>query len=487
MADAAPHDSKQITLTFPDGATRKVEAGTTGLSVAKAISPSLAKRTVAMSLDGNLADLADPITKDAAIKFIARTDPEALELIRHDAAHVMAEAVQALWPKTQVTIGPVIDNGFYYDFAKQEPFHPDDLAKIEKKMGEIIAKNAPFTKEFWSRKQAKDFFRERGENFKVELVDAIPEDQELKIYKQGEWLDLCRGPHMTSTGAVGKAFKLQKISGAYWRGDPNRADAAADLRHRLGHRGRAQGLPAPAGGSREARPPQARPRDGPVPFPGGGAGLGVLAPEGLDAVPDAHRLHAPPPRRGRLQRGQLSRHDGEELLGALRPLGELSRDDVLNGASRRAHLLLQADELPRPRADLQARPQELSRLAAEDLRVRQGAPLRAVGRHARPPARAPLHAGRRAHLHHRGAAGRAVPRSERSAAVDLRGLRLQGHRRQAVDAAGKARRHGRAMGPRRGDHGQGAEGDREARSRGASRRRSTPAKAPSMARSSSTC
>ena len=134
----------------------------------------------------------------------------------------MAEAVQALWPKTQVTIGPVIENGFYYDFAKQEPFHPDDLAKIEKKMGEIIAKNAPFTKEFWSRKQAKDFFRERGENFKVELVDAIPEDQELKIYKQGEWLDLCRGPHMTSTGAVGKAFKLQKIAGAYWRGDPNR-------------------------------------------------------------------------------------------------------------------------------------------------------------------------------------------------------------------------------------------------------------------------
>ena len=219
MADAAP---QQITLTFPDGATRKVESGTTGFSVAKAISPSLAKRTVAMSLDGKLADLADPIAKDATIKFIARTDPEALELIRHDAAHVMAEAVQALWPKTQVTIGPVIENGFYYDFAKQEPFHPDDLAKIEKKMGEIIAKNAPFTKEFWSRKKTKEFFKERGENFKVELVDAIPEGEDLKIYKQGEWLDLCRGPHMTSTGAVGKAFKLQKIAGAYWRGDPNR-------------------------------------------------------------------------------------------------------------------------------------------------------------------------------------------------------------------------------------------------------------------------
>ena len=217
MADAA-----QITLTFPDGATRQIASGSSGLEVAKGISPSLAKRTVAMSLDGKLADLADPITADAAIKFISRTDPEALELIRHDAAHVMAEAVQSLWPKVQVTIGPVIENGFYYDFAKQEPFHPDDLAKIEKKMGEIIAKNAPFTKEVWSRKQAKEFFKERGENFKVELIDAIPAGQDLKIYKQGEWLDLCRGPHMTSTGAVGKAFKLQKIAGAYWRGDSNK-------------------------------------------------------------------------------------------------------------------------------------------------------------------------------------------------------------------------------------------------------------------------
>ena len=149
-----------VTLTFPDGASRQVKAGTTGLEVAKSISPSLAKRTVAMSLDGKLADLADPITQDATIKFVSRTDPEALELIRHDAAHVMAEAVQDIWPKTQVTIGPVIENGFYYDFAKQEPFHPDDLAKIEKKMGEIIAKNAPFTKEFWSREEAKKLFRD---------------------------------------------------------------------------------------------------------------------------------------------------------------------------------------------------------------------------------------------------------------------------------------------------------------------------------------
>jgi len=222
MADAAPdskQDSKQVTLTFPDGAKRQVESGTTGLDVAKGISPSLAKRTVAMSLDGRLADLADPITADAAIRFVSRTDPEALELIRHDAAHVMAEAVQSLWPGTQVTIGPVIENGFFYDFAKQQPFEPDDLPKIEKRMAEIIARNAPFTKELWSREQAKAFFKDKGEYFKIELVDAIPEGEDLKIYKQGAWLDLCRGPHMTSTGQIGKAIKLMKFAGAYWRGD----------------------------------------------------------------------------------------------------------------------------------------------------------------------------------------------------------------------------------------------------------------------------
>jgi threonyl-tRNA synthetase len=161
-------------VTFPDGAKRSVRRGISGKALAESISKSLAKRAVAMSVDGKLADLADPIEKDASVKIVARTDPEALELIRHDAAHVMAEAVQALWPGTQVTIGPVIENGFFYDFAKPEPFHPDDLGRIEAKMREIIARNAPFTKEIWSRKQAKDFFRKQGEQFKIELVDAIP-------------------------------------------------------------------------------------------------------------------------------------------------------------------------------------------------------------------------------------------------------------------------------------------------------------------------
>ncbi len=213
----------QISLRFPDGAERKYEKGITGKALAESISKSLAKKAVALSVDGELVDLADPIVSDGAIKIITRTDDEALELIRHDCAHVMAEAVQALWPGTQVTIGPVIENGFYYDFAKNDPFTPDDLGRIEKKMHEIIAQNKPFTKEVWSRNMAKAFFDEQGESYKVELVDAIPEGEEVKIYRQGEWLDLCRGPHMTSTGQIGKAFKLQKVAGAYWRGDSDNA------------------------------------------------------------------------------------------------------------------------------------------------------------------------------------------------------------------------------------------------------------------------
>ena len=211
-----------VALTFPDGARREYPQNTTGLDIAKGISPSLAKRTVAMALDGKLADLSDPIERDAKIEFLTRDDPRALELIRHDAAHVLAEAVQTLWPGTQVTIGPVIDNGFYYDFFRNQPFTPEDFAAIEKKMREIVARDKPFTKEVWSRAEAKRVFADMGEQFKVELVDAIPEDQQIKIYKQGDWFDLCRGPHMTSTGKVGNAFKLMKVAGAYWRGDSNR-------------------------------------------------------------------------------------------------------------------------------------------------------------------------------------------------------------------------------------------------------------------------
>lgn len=209
-----------VSLTFPDGSKREYPAGTTGREVAESISKSLAKKAVAIALDGELTDLSDPV-RDGALEIISRTDPRALELIRHDTAHVMAEAVQELFPGTQVTIGPVIENGFYYDFAKSEPFTPEDLPVIEKKMKEIIARNKPFTKEVWSRDEARRVFEEKGEGYKVELIEAIPADQDLKIYKQGDWFDLCRGPHMASTGQIGTAFKLMKVAGAYWRGDSN--------------------------------------------------------------------------------------------------------------------------------------------------------------------------------------------------------------------------------------------------------------------------
>ncbi|MEP2581139.1 MAG: threonine--tRNA ligase [Roseibium sp.] len=217
-----------IQLTFPDNSVREYEAGTSGLAVAEGISKSLAKKAVAMSLDGELRDLSDQIDTSHAIEIVTRDDPRALELIRHDAAHVMAEAVQELWPGTQVTIGPVIENGFYYDFKRVHPdsgddwpFHPEELPVIEKKMREIISRGAQFTKEIWSREEAKRYFAAKGEDYKVELIDAIPEDQDLKIYKQGQWLDLCRGPHMVSTKQIGDAFKLMKVAGAYWRGDSN--------------------------------------------------------------------------------------------------------------------------------------------------------------------------------------------------------------------------------------------------------------------------
>ncbi|MEM0908406.1 MAG: threonine--tRNA ligase [Pseudomonadota bacterium] len=211
-----------MNITFPDGASREYAQGTSGAEIAASISKSLAKKTVAMTVDGTLCDLSDQLTDDATVRFITRTDDEALELIRHDAAHVMAEAVQALYPGTQVTIGPVIKDGFYYDFHRETPFTTEDLPKIEAKMRQIIAANTPFTKEVWSRDKARAVFAEMGETFKVELVDAIPDDQDVKIYRQGEWFDLCRGPHMASTGQVGDAFKLMKVAGSYWRGDSDR-------------------------------------------------------------------------------------------------------------------------------------------------------------------------------------------------------------------------------------------------------------------------
>ena len=213
--------SEKITITFPDKNSKEVQKGISGLAIAEQISKSLAKEAIAFSINDEINDLSRKVEKDSRIKILKRNDEEALSIIRHDCAHVMAEAVQNLFPGTQVTIGPAIENGFYYDFARDVPFTTEDLPKIEKKMHEIVNQGEQFIREVWSREETIKYFSEKGEKYKAELISDLPNDEIISIYKQGNWLDLCRGPHMPSTKHVGKAFKLMKVAGAYWRGDSN--------------------------------------------------------------------------------------------------------------------------------------------------------------------------------------------------------------------------------------------------------------------------
>ncbi len=215
--------SEKIIITFPDGNKKEVEKGISGLELASQISKSLAKESVAIKINNEIKDISLPINGNASVAILKRDSDEALELIRHDCAHVMAEAVQELFPGTQVTIGPAIENGFYYDFARDEPFNLADLPKIEKKMHDIIQRNKSFVREVWSKEQSIKYFKDKSENYKVELINDLPNNEEISIYKQGDWLDLCRGPHMVSTKQIGKAFKLMKVAGAYWRGDSSNA------------------------------------------------------------------------------------------------------------------------------------------------------------------------------------------------------------------------------------------------------------------------
>ena len=213
--------SEKITITFPDKNSKEVQKGISGLAIAEQISKSLAKEAIAFSINDEINDLSRKVEKDSRIKILKRNDEEALSIIRHDCAHVMAEAVQNLFPGTQVTIGPAIENGFYYDFARDVPFTTEDLPKIEKKMHEIVNQGEQFIREVWSREEAIKYFSKKGEKYKAELINDLPDDEIISIYKQGNWLDLCRGPHMPSTKHIGKAFKLMKVAGAYWRGDSN--------------------------------------------------------------------------------------------------------------------------------------------------------------------------------------------------------------------------------------------------------------------------
>ena len=208
-------------ITLPDGNNIDFPNKVTGLEVAEKISKSLAKQAMVISVDGELKDLEHLIEKDCSVKIFTSKNPEGLETIRHDTAHILAMAVQELFPGTQVTIGPVIENGFYYDFARKDPFTEDDLTKIENKMKEIVDRDEITKREVWDRNKAIDHFKKKGEIYKAELIEAIPENEDVSIYFHGDWHDLCRGPHLSSTGKIGKYFKLMKVSGAYWRGDSN--------------------------------------------------------------------------------------------------------------------------------------------------------------------------------------------------------------------------------------------------------------------------
>ena len=206
-------------ITLPDGSVRTFDAPVSGTTVAAAIGPGLARAALAMKVDGKLVDLSTEIAADASVVFVTRKDEAALEMIRHDCAHVLAEAVQELFPGTQVTIGPSIENGFYYDFARNEPFTTEDFAAIEAKMREIVGRNAPFVRSVIDRDEGIAFFEAKGEKYKAELIRDLPNTEVITLYSQGDWIDLCRGPHMRGTGDVGTAFKLMKVAGAYWRGD----------------------------------------------------------------------------------------------------------------------------------------------------------------------------------------------------------------------------------------------------------------------------
>ena len=212
-----------INLSLPDGSVRSFDKPVTGAEFAASIGPGLAKAALAVKVDGEMRDLARPIERDAKVAIVTARDADALELLRHDAAHVLAQAVQELYPGTQITFGPATESGFYYDFARAEPFTPEDFEKIEKRMAEIVDRDLPIEREVWDRAKLKAFFVEHGESFKAEWSDELPEGEEITVYRQGAWQDMCRGPHLPSTGKLGKAFKLMRVSGAYWRGDAKNA------------------------------------------------------------------------------------------------------------------------------------------------------------------------------------------------------------------------------------------------------------------------
>ena len=267
--DAAPSGQMSpdpIVVTLPDGNRREFPRPVSGAQIAAAIGPGLAKAAVAIEVDGRLRDLATLVDHDAAVAIVTRDSPGGLQILRHDAAHVMAEAVKELYPETQVTFGPATETGFYYDFARAQPFTPEDLERIEARMREIVDRDEKIDREVWERDAAIAFFRGIGEEYKAEYIAEIPADEELSLYRQGNFVDLCVGPHLPSTGRLGQAFKLTNVAGAYWRGDPKNAQLQRVYGTAWASQKDLDQSPLPPRRSRAPRPPPARARTRPLPY-----------------------------------------------------------------------------------------------------------------------------------------------------------------------------------------------------------------------------
>ena len=426
-----------VNITLPDGSVREFDGPVSGEELAASISKSLAKAAVAVRVDGKLKDIYLPIEQDATVEIVTRDSEDGVELLRHDCAHVMAEAVKELYPDTQVTIGPTIDNGFYYDFSREERFTPEDLEKIEARMREIVQRDEPIRREVWDRNEAVEFFEGMGEKYKAEIIASIPEDEEVGLYRQGEFIDLCRGPHLPSTGKLGTSFKLMSVAGAYWRGDSRNEmlqriygtawASDKELKAYLQMLEEAERSGTTAGSA--ARWTLFHMQEE-------GPGSVFWHPKGWTLFQGHDRLHARETASGRIPGDQHPGGARQIPVGEVRPPREVRREHVSHPDTGRAGVRAQADELPRPRAGVQAGHQELPGPAVLPGRVRQGAPLRAVRRAARRDARARVRAGRRPHLLHRGADRRGVREGVPADLRDLPRLRLRRRAGEVLRPAG---------------------------------------------------
>ena len=317
-----------INISLPDGSVRSFDKPVSGAEIAASIGPGLAKAALALRVDGKMKDLASVVDHDAKIGIVTSRDPEALELLRHDAAHVLAQAVQELYPGTQITFGPATEDGFYYDFVRAEPFSPEDFAKIEQRMAEIVDRNLPITREVWDRARIKEYFLKHGESFKAEWADELPKDEEIYGLQAGRLARHVPRPAPALDGQARQGVQADEGVGRLLARRRQERPAPARLRHGLLLRQGPQGLPAPHRGSREARPSPDRPRDGPLPSAGRSRRHGVLASQGLDVLAHARGLPPAQARGRRLCRGEDAAARRPQAVGSVGPLGEVPREHV---------------------------------------------------------------------------------------------------------------------------------------------------------------